>query len=294
MNRSLVMALALLAALPSGFAHAQDDDEERVESEDLFGDDGSDGDVEGEDGEDLGIVEAGEGEGDGDAPASAAARQWFFGPYFRFVFVPAFMLELFLDEAPTVGNAAFGVAATYRGIDGPSFEIGVGYTGYGFADPFRAKGDPVEDTEWLDSSLGMVHLTGSILWESSIVEDALFFEYGIGLDIGVMTGELVRTEAYFNSASNQYEPCNGPGSPLAAVAYCEQPMNAFAGTDAYDQMGAHYNVVEERVPPVAVLPMLPRLGLRYMALPELAIKAEAAYGIAQIWLGLSAAYAPDL
>jgi hypothetical protein len=40
--------------------------------------------------------------------------------------------------------------------------------------------------------------------------------------------------------------------------------------------------------------MLPQLALRYTPIPELVLRVQAAYGIAQFWFGLSAAYAPAL
>jgi hypothetical protein len=300
-----VTALAIALTLaPSSWALAQDDEDEEAEESGPAEDEDEnpeDGDVEeaseqdeGEEGEED-EAEEGEGGETGEDEAEdsplPAARKWFFGPYFRYVFVPAFMLELFLDEAPTVANPAFGVAANYRTDDGPVFEIGLGFTSYAFEDPFRAKGDPVEDTEWVDSSLGMVHVTGSIMWVAEI-SDKLALDYGIGLDLGIMTGSLVRTEAY--QGSGGWQPCDAAGQPPLAIGYCEFPNRQGIATNRYDEEGAHYGVEEERVPPVGLVPMIPHLALRFDPIEEFTVKLEAAYGIAQIWLGLSAAYAPEL
>jgi hypothetical protein len=76
--------------------------------------------------------------------------------------------------------------------------------------------------------------------------------------------------------------------------YCELPQTLGATTDAYDQKGAHYGVVEKRVPPVMLIPMLPVLALRYTPMPQLAIKLDAAFGLMQFSLGLSAAYGVNL
>lgn len=302
MRRAIGMALAVALTLaPSSWAAAQDDEDEEQEegedsepAEDEDGEDeageGGDEDEAGEETDDEG--EAGEDDDEGDKADGSDRRKWFFGPYFRYMFVPAFMLELFLEEAPTVGNVAFGVAANYRTEDGPAFQIGLGYSGYGFEDPFRATGDPVEDTEWVDSSLGMVHLTGSILWNAELVPKKLAFEYGIGLDLGVVTGKLVRTEAY--EGAGGWQPCEGPGNPALYIAYCEFPSRQGIATNAYDEEGAHYGVEEERVPPIGLMPMVPHLALRFDPIEELALKVEAAYGIFQLWFGLSAAYAPKL
>ncbi len=263
MTRAVQIAVLslLVSAAP---ALAQDDDEE---------------------GEDEGWEEEGdadeESEGE-DAHAPTAPRKWFFGPFFRYAFVPAFIPQLFLDEAPTVANPGFGATATLRG-ETISFEIGLGYTSYAFEDPFRAAGDPEVDTEWVDSNLGLVHLTGSMIWDTEFSEK-LAFEYGFGLDFGIMTGKMVRTEAF--PVSGGFAPCVSVSNPNPI--YCEP------GPVAYDQEGAHYGVVEERIPPVAPVPMIPHLALRWTPAPEVALKAELAYGIIQFWLGLSAAYAPEL
>ena len=212
---------------------------------------------------------------------------WWFGAYFQGAFVPSFMLKLFLDDAPTVSNVGVGITATHRNKDGMSFVIGLGYAGYGFVGPFRISGDPEQDTEMLDSSLALLHLRGQMLWSTDIVDNMLSFEYGVGLDIGVVLGEMRRTEAY-RDQSGTFQKCSGPGVPNPL--YCDFPQSIGAGTDAYDAYGAHYNVVEKRVPPVALIPMLPALALRYTPIPELAIKLDAAFGLMQFAVGLSASY----
>jgi hypothetical protein len=304
--RTLMVALALCLAAPA-LALAQDDEEGGTE--DGWGDDeaegqdssdssetGDEGDGEpeagGEDAEEEAEA-AGEDAKDPDAEAASTGdRSWYFGAFGRYVFVPSFMLELFLEQAPTLGNGAVGVMADYRTDGGPTLQIGLGYTGYGFSGPMQAKGDPETDTEWIESDLALIHLTGSVLWSTDISEK-FAFEYGVGLDLGILIGDLVRSEAFKSGAD--FEKCPRPVLPPdPAAAFCEPPTNLPAGTDAYDAEGAHYNVVEERVPPIGGGFMLPHLALRYQPVPEVALKLEAAYGIVQLWLGLSVAYAPDI
>jgi len=225
------------------------------------------------------------------AQAPKVPPTWWLGAYLQGAFVPSFMLKLFLDDAPTVSNLGFGVTATHRNKDGMSFVIGLGYAPYSFAGPFRISGDPETDTEWLDSSLALLHLRGQMLWSTDIVDNMLSFEYGVGLDIGVVLGEMKRTEAH-RDASGSFQPCAGPAVPNPI--YCDVPQSLGRPTDAYDAYGAHYNVVEERVPPVMLIPMLPALALRYTPIPELAIKLDAAFGLMQFAIGLSAAYGVHL
>jgi hypothetical protein len=228
-----------------------------------------------------------------------APPTWWFGAYIQGAFVPAFMLDLFLGEAPTVGNVGFGVTATHRNKDGFSFVMGLGYQGYSFNGPFRISGDPEEDTEYLHSTLGLLHLRGQMMWSTEIVPEKLSFEYGFGIDLGVVLGQLTRSEAYRNPpGSGSWNKCSGPLNPAfispSGMPYCELPQNITAGTDAYNEHGAQYNVVEKRVPPVALIPMLPALSLRYTPVRQVAVKLDFAYGLMQFAVGLSAAYGVDL
>jgi hypothetical protein len=223
------------------------------------------------------------------AAASGKPPQWFVGPYIEGVVVPEFMLNIFLAETPTVFNASFGATVTHRNADGFSWVLGIGYASYGFAGPFRAEGDPEEDTEFLDSSLGLLHVRGMLLW-SVPIGSQFAFEYGVGLEFGAVLGQMTRTEAY-KDANGEYQPCPGWRNPPDPV-FCEPTLSG-GDTDAYDAEGAHYGVVEKRVPPVAAAVMLPALALRYAPIPNLAIKLEASYGIFQFTFGLSASYGID-
>lgn len=290
----VVACCALFAWLgPANDASAQDDawweeeetsggEEEETEGGDAEDEEADEEEQDGED-EDEDEEEQEEEEEEEESEGDDAPRTWFFGPYFRFVLVPAFIPQLFLDEAPTVANPAFGANATMRG-ETVNIVFGLGYTGYSFKDPFRAQGDPPEDTEWVESNLGLVHATASLLWDTDLSK-MFAFEFGFGADLGIVTGELRRTEAY-PTAGGGWAPCVAPLNPNPA--YCQLP------SVPYDEMGEHYDVVEERVPPVALVPMIPHLALRFTPATEWVVKAEMAYGIVQFWWGISAAYGPKL
>jgi hypothetical protein len=288
-------ALVLVLGFPDecwARGHGADEPgESDVEDDDLGDDDEALGDDEdAERGSDHAAAAAAAADPESKPAAPSDPHAWSFGPYVRYVVVPSFMVELFVDLAPTVTNAAFGATARYRTKPGgPMIDFGVGYASYAFTGAFRSKGGTEGDTEWVESSLGLVHLTGSIIWDTPI-SSQFAFEYGVGLDFGIITGEFKRTEAYGSPAG--YGKCAGVGQP--DPAYCGAPITPGLPTDPYNVKGEQYNVVDESVPAVIGLPMLPRLAIRYQPLPELAIRAEAAYGLAQVWLGLSAAYSPEL
>ena len=226
---------------------------------------------------------------DGPAPVaggSSTPQPLWASLYFRMPIVPAFMLELLLDSAPTIVDPAFGATFARRSDDGFSWQLGLGYSSYSFEGPFRAKNDPDQDTEWLESDLGLLHLTGSMLWSTSFLDGMLALEYGIGLDIGIVLGELRRSEARA-LGNGEYEKCQTPGWQGDFV-YCA--TNPTGGTAAYDENGEHYNVVEENVPPAAVVPMLPHLALRFVPHERVQIKLEFAYSVFQFWWGMSAGF----
>jgi hypothetical protein len=287
------LVLVMAAAVPPS-ASAQDDDEEESaedegDSETEEGSEDGEEDEEGEDDEEASEDEEGDGEADdeeGDDAAPSATRSWYFGPIVRYTILPAFMLKLGLAEAPTVANATIGVVANHRNPDGASFELGLAYTGLGFDGPMRANGDPPEDTEWVESDLWMLHATASIYWTAGII-DKLSFEYGIGIDFGLLLGELKRTEAY--PSGSGYARCPGVIQvPNINSDYCAAP------SVPYDEEGEHYGVVQEDLTPIGGNLMIPHLALRYEPIPELAVKLEGALGFPMFWIGLSAAYGPEL
>lgn len=225
------------------------------------------------------------------APAAEAGGppKWWVGAFFQGVIVPDFFLKAFLDEAPTVANIAVGATVSNRNPDGFTWVLGLGYTGYGFDGPFRITGDPEMDTEYLNSTLGLVHVRGQLLWTAQL-SNALSFEYGVGLDLGLVVGEMRRSEAY-PLPDGGYAKCEAPGVP--DLVYCEPTVNNVP-TNGYDEEGAHYDVVEERVPPIAGSIMLPVLGLRFTPARQVSIRLEVAYQILQFSFGITAAYGLDV
>lgn len=214
---------------------------------------------------------------------------WFFGGYYRHLWVPSYMAQVWFDRAPSIKNNGFGLLLTHRSEGGFSLVIGAGYTPYDFRGAFLAAGNPDEDTEFTTSNLKLWHVTGSVLW-SIIFHEVLALEIGLGLDVGVLSGDVMRNEAYSTGPSGGYAPCLGPGMPAivgpSGELYCNTAASATVTTDPSEQ-GEHYDVREDRVPPVFGGLMLPQLALRLAPHRYVAIKAEFAYGIVQLWAGAS-------
>jgi len=220
--------------------------------------------------------------------------RWWLGGYFRHLWIPGYMTDPFFARAPSVSNNGFGVTATYRTGGGLNVVMGVGYMPYEFYGPFVADARPVTDTELVDSSLAFWHLTGSLLWDIEF-HHTIALEIGFGIDLGVLAGEVRRNEAYLDDG--RFRECEGPEQDEFETLddgtvedYCadpEEPDNAGDRSDDYDQDGEHYDVIEERVPPVMLFPMIPHVALRVQPFKHLTIKAEFAFGVVQMWAGVS-------
>ena len=221
--------------------------------------------------------------------------QWLLGAYYRHVWVPKFLVQPFLERAAGISNEGLGITVARRTRKGPTLQIGFGYTGYRFEGAFAAHDVPVEDTEYVTSTLGLLHLTGSVLWPIELSR-AWALELGVGVDLGLVLGSVRRSEAYpqdgtFRACRGALNPnVTGPNQDIkgAPMPYCEQAYDQNGkptDTSGPSVAGAHYDVKESRVPPVMLFPMLPHFALRFTPVPRLTLKLEAAFGIAQFWLG---------
>jgi hypothetical protein len=210
---------------------------------------------------------------------------WFVGLQGRLNWVPTLIPDIFFDEVPAIVGPGFAVTGSWRSNNDSGFGVsfGIGYLDYSANGPYRESGDPIEDTEYVESSLGLAYVTGTMFW-STRFSRMFALEYGFGLDFGIITGEFRRTEAFRDARTGDYLPCSGPGDP-------RDPTSTYCGldvaTDVNDE-GEHYNLVEDSIPPVFAFPAIPQLALRFEPDPMVAIKLQVAYGIAQICFGLAA------
>lgn len=220
--------------------------------------------------------------------------RWWLGGYFRHLWIPGYMTDPFFARAPSVSNNGFGLTAAYRTGSGLNVVMGLGYMPYEFRGSFVADARPVTDTELVDSSVALWHLTGSLLWDIEF-HHTIALEIGFGLDLGVLTGEIRRNEAYLDGGT--FRECAGPEQDEFETLddgtvedYCgepDSPEDANDRSDNYDQDGEHYDIIEERVPPVILFPMIPHVALRVQPFKHLTIKAEFAFGVVQMWAGVS-------
>ncbi len=182
-------------------------------------------------------------------------------------FLPSWLVKAFgLAESPGVIGPAVGVEYTFRrrGLDIVPAVWWGGYMAEGFV---REEGDPLEDTEFLESTLSVLWFTVDFL-PSYDINEWLALVYGGGIGIGVRFGEIYRTEAY--QRAGEWNRCDRAGIP--DVEYCEP--------------GGQY---DSKVPEEAggVWPVYPqfsgRFGLRFKPLRNLVIHTDMGVGLPSLF-----------
>ena len=142
----------------------------------------------------------------------------FLGAFYRHTWTPGFMLNLFTDENTPANNSAFGLQFTYR-KDNFDIVTSVYYQGYAVDGPFLGRGDADTETEIINSELFGIMASVDLMWGTQF-NDVIGIQYGLGIGLGALLGDLRRTEAYPDaSADGGYGACTS--SPGENAMYCD-------------------------------------------------------------------------
>jgi hypothetical protein len=143
-------------------------------------------------------------------------RQLYLGLRYRGTIVPKFLMNLFVDEGATVYTNTFGVELDIR-RDHYSVIPHLTYAEYGMDDTLflQKNKDATLAANWsyVNSSLKAIYAGIDILW-STRVHRMIDFEYGLGIDVGVVWGDLIDNWVYMNpngpyqsSSGTRFSPC---------------------------------------------------------------------------------------
>ncbi len=131
---------------------------------------------------------------------------YFLGLNYRVNLIPAFIINLFVDEGPNlVATSTVGLSFDYR-KDHFSIIPGVNFSEYGM-DPvmFRQKNkDPGDPGNWgvVHSSLKGIYVTVDLLWSVPIAKAGqVDFEFGFAVGLGGVFGDLYNTWVSDNPAA---------------------------------------------------------------------------------------------
>jgi len=205
---------------------------------------------------------------------------YFLGARFRLLWVPSFLVNLFADVEDWGGaiNPGAGLEFTYRKN---TFDIvtSLWWQGFSTGGPgfMKGQGDQRTEMEEINSKLNAFYLSADFLW-SHPFNDVLAFTYGAGIGVGIVTGSLVRTEAYFQGGN--WHPCTSAGSGEGDnPQYCEATGGQY-GVDENDSGGD--------VPPVVPWIALD-LGLRIKPHRNFMMRVDLGVGLG-FFLGVSGNY----
>ncbi len=232
----------------------------------------------------------------------------FIGLRYRGTIIPSFLEHLFVNDGGTVYSNTFGAEIDFR-KDAKSTIIWLQYTEYGFGNTlFFQKGQPDEPNNYSIVSSGLKGIYAGLdeLW-STPVANHLDFEYGFGLGLGVIFGNLYNdwvfqgtsttTGAIQGSNGNFYAPCNSvTDGPLLVQNGTTQGYSSCAPA-------AHSNATVAKVGnyvepnwfnggavPVIFPHIAGQLGLRYKPIKQLETRLSLGISLTGFWFGLSADY----
>ncbi len=205
------------------------------------------------------------------------------------MFIPEFLLNLFTEVSSGSDFPAFGAEFTYR-KDGFSAIADLWLSRPEGTGPFRANGDPIEDTEIVTTDLWTIFVSGTFLWSTSFT-DWFALEYGVGVGLGIVIGDVYRTEAY--PVGDSWEPCAGPGNPDGR--FCGSPGTSPGRVQQCQDGLEHYDCYEGQwsdggdVPNVVPWLAIPHLAMRFKPIKQVQLRVEGGFGLG-FFMGASAAY----
>ena len=231
---------------------------------------------------------------DGTNPLELEDTDYFFlGAFGRGVVIPGFIQTLFVEGGIDGFNPGVGLTFNWRRNN---FNViaDVWWNNANAGGFFRANGDPVTDTERIDVNLQVIFINAQFLWSFPVV-DWFAIELGFDIGVGIIYGDLVRSEAYADTpadaADGNFRTCTGPGDGTGG--YCEPA----APDPCYNSSGGHYNCREPNwateggdTPIVFPWVTLPHVALRFKPIRQIQIRVDGGYGLYNFFFGGSVSY----
>jgi hypothetical protein len=233
----------------------------------------------------------------------ADKRYYFVGLQYRGTVIPQFLINMFVNDGATVYSNSIGAEIDIR-KGGQSLIPWIKYTDYNTGDIlFLQKGqdDIASNRSVVNSSLKSLYLGIDELW-SVPVANHLDFEFGFGVGIGAVWGDLMNNWVYVNNAKNpdgspqgQYKSTNGN-----YYSKCLSPTPGLVGCDPNSHTTKNpakvggYNEPNwfngGPVPVVFPHISIPQFSLRYKPIKQFETRLSVGFGLTGFWFGLSADY----
>jgi len=226
---------------------------------------------------------------EGDSPVELPGKTYrAVGLRYRAVIIPKFMMNLFGDGGRTVLAHGFGPEFTIR-KDAFEYDFALWYASYAMdPTPFKASSDGAKAWEIVESHVKVLYLTTDFLWSHDLAPE-FAFNYGVGAGLGIVWGDLRRTQAYDPGGGNAstgegFVKCPGDmGNPNGMGGYCDTDNNHYGG---YTEPSWANGGSKPIVFPWLVL----QTGLRYKPHKNFIARLDAGFGTSGFFLGLGADY----
>lgn len=219
----------------------------------------------------------------------------FAGIRYRGVVLPKFVVDAFIEGGQTVYSNQIGLELDIR-KNGFSVIPAISYAEFSTGDLLykdKNAADFVGNYGLGNSGLKMIQLTVDLLWSAKI-NKVLDFEYGVGLGVGFVFGDLLNNWVR-EDANGRYSAANGKKySPCAA----EDAVGT--GCNRKDHQNADVARVNNYLEPSwanggskpNVIPWvaIPQIGLRFKPIKAFEARLGLGVSLTGFWFGLSGNY----
>lgn len=148
--------------------------------------------------------------------------------------------------------------------------------------PFKGNTDVELAWETITANYQILFLGSDFMWSTRDFTPGLSFTYGAGVGLGIVFGQMTRTQAYPQTpGGSDYVPCTGPGNPN--IAYCDNINDHYNGH-------VEPNWLNGGSSPVIFPWIAGQIGLRYKAHKHFVGRLDVGYAITSVFFGLGADY----
>lgn len=209
----------------------------------------------------------------------------FAGVRYRLQMVPKAVQNWFAEGGETLWVHTPGIEFAIRK---DRFEYNIfGMLGmYSMTDvPFKGNTDVELAWETITANYNVLFLGSDFMWSTKDFTPGLALTYGAGIGLGIVFGEMTRTQAY-PDANGNYVPCVGVGNPIVpgpGGQYCDNVNNHYDGyvEPSWANGGSS---------PVVFPWIAGQLGLRYKAHRNFVGRLELGFTVTSLFFGLGADY----
>jgi len=224
-------------------------------------------------------------------------RYLFIGARYRGVVIPQFLLNAFVNEGKTIYSNTVGIEMDIR-KDGFSLIPALSYSelGTGGYVLFHQKGSPTNvagNYSVVSSELKTIFASLDILW-SARLNRVLDFEYGLGVGLGALFGDLYTNWVYPDANGNipsqdtnqKFSLCTSEDPSRPGCNKKDHQGTDTARVNNYSEPGWFSGGSK----PSMYLWLTPQVGLRIKPAKEFEARLGLGFAVTGPWFGLSGAY----